>query len=323
VTVHSIGGSRRLGNLLFALPDRRRIANTLRDVGPDVVHAHGAHREALGAIESGLPTVVTIHGILEAEIGLERRLGKRVRGFMRRRLVASALRRMQNVILLSPEVREHYATSLRHARTWVIENPVHPRFFDATAEEDSLSLLFSGVLIPRKGLPNLLEALALVRREFGGVRLRIAGAATMRAHERELRDSIRRLGLEENVALLGGLPPDRLAEEIARAAIFVLVSKQETLPVAILEAMAAGKPVVASPVGGIPRVVAEGETGFLVPHGDPKALAEKLCLLLGDSGLRRRLGTNARRAALDRFTLERVSERTLDVYREVIERARP
>ncbi len=322
VTVHSIGGSSRLGNLFFALPDRRRIARALREIAPDVVHAHGAHRESLGAMESGLPTVVTIHGILEAEIGLERRFGKRVRGFMRRHLVASALRRMQHVILLSPDVREHYQDALRHARTWIIENPVHPRFFAARAEENPQGLLFSGVLIPRKGLLNLLEAVAIVRREFPNLRLRIAGLATLPAHEAEIRESIGRLGLGSNVELLGGLAPERLAEELARAAAMVLVSKQETLPVAILEAMAAGRPVVASPVGGIPHVVAEGETGYLVPHGDPRALAEKLGRLLADPELRRRLGSNARRVALDRFTLERVSGRTLDVYREVIERSR-
>jgi glycosyltransferase involved in cell wall biosynthesis len=304
--VHSVGGSRHLGNLLFALPDRRRIASALRELQPDIVHAHGAHREALGALDAGLPTVVTIHGIIDAEIGLERRLGKRVRGVMRRRLVAAALRRMRNVILLSPEVEEHYRAALRHARTWVVENPVHPRFFDTRSDEDPNVVLFSGLLIPRKGIPNLLEAFALLRATLPGAKLRVAGMATMPEHERELQ------------SLVGGIAPEDLAKELARAAVVVLVSKQETLPVAILEAMAAGKPVVASPVGGIPRVIREGETGVLVEHGNPKALADRLAALLDDADLRRRLGTNARRAAVDRFTLEGVSRRTLDVYREIL-----
>lgn len=319
ITVHSLGGTARFGNLLFALPDRRRIARALRALAPDVVHAHGAHRESLGALESGLPTVVTIHGILEAEIGLETSLGKRVRGVFRRQLVAAAFRRMRHVILLTPEVEEHYRHRLRGARTWVIENPVDGRFFAADDEEDPNALLFSGLLIPRKGIPNLLEAMARVAREVPGATLRIAGLATHPGHEAEIRATVDRLGLRGAVRFLGGLAPDALAHEVARCAAYVLVSRQETLPVAILEAMAAGKPVVASPVGGVPRVVQEGETGFLVPHGDPDALAARLVQLLRDGELRRRLGANARREALARFTLESVSRRTVDVYRQVIE----
>ncbi len=319
ITVHSLGGAARFGNLLFALPDRRRIARALRALAPDIVHAHGAHRESLGALESGLPTVVTIHGILEAEIGLERSLGKRVRGMFRRQLVAAAFRRMRNVILLTPEVEEHYRDRLRGARTWVIGNPVDARFFETTAAEDPNVLLFSGLLIPRKGIPNLLEAMARVVREVPDAKLRLAGMATHAAHEAEIRADVQRLGLERVVRFLGGLAPADLAQEVARCAVYVLVSRQETLPVAILEAMAAGKPVVASPVGGVPRVVHEGETGFLVPHGDPDALASRLVQLLRDPGLRARLGANARRAALERFTLESVSRRTVDVYRQVIE----
>jgi len=323
ITVHSLGGSERFGNVLFALPDRRRIAGALRAIAPDVVHAHGAHREALGAMESGLPTVVTIHGILEAEIALERRLGKRFRGFFRRRLVREALRRMRHVILLSPEVEEHYRQQLRGARTWVIENPVDRRFFDVGEPEDAGTILFAGLLIPRKGIPNLLEALARLRRDVPGARLRLAGMATHAEHEAEIREAVRALGLEDAVDFLGGLAPAELAREVGRAAVLALVSRQETLPVAILEAMAAGKPVVASPVGGVPRVVRDGETGFLVPHGDPGMLADRLARLLGDADLRHRLGANARRDALARFTLDSVSRRTLDVYREVLGEARP
>ena len=322
VTVHSIGGSARWGNLLFARGDRRRIAQTLRELAPDIVHAHGVHREALGALESGLPTVVTIHGILEAEIGLERSLGKRARGIFRRRLVAAVFRRMRHVILLTPEVEEHYRDRLRGARTWVLGNPVAQRFFDAEDRETPGVVLFAGLLIPRKGIPNLLEAMAIVAREIPDARLRLAGMATHPGHETEIRLAVERLGLRDAVQFLGGLAPEALAHEVAGCAVFALVSKQETLPVAILEAMAAGRPVVASPVGGVPRVVHDGETGYLVPHGDPATLADRLTRLLREPELRARFGANARRYALNHFTLDSVSRRTLDVYRQVIEEGR-
>ena len=318
VTVHSIGATGRFGNVLHELPNRRRIAHALRELAPDVVHAHSAHREALGAIESGLPTVVTIHGILEDEIALERRWAKRARGVFRRRLVRETLRRMRNVILLSPSVAEHYRDALRHARTWVIENPVSPRFFEAIGPGDESTVLQSGVLIPRKGVRNLIRAFARARERVPGARLRIAGAATIPAYEAEVRALTRELALDDAVTFLGALPPDALAEEYARATVFVLVSRQETLPVALQEAMASGRAVIASPVGGVPHLVRDGETGFLVPYGDPEGFADRLVRLLSDGAVRARLGEAARRQALERFTVDSVCRRTLDVYQEVI-----
>lgn len=318
VTVHSVGGARRFGNVLFALPDRRRIARALRDVRPDVAHAHSVHREALGAIESGLPTVVTIHGMIESEILLERKWAKRARGMFRRRLVAAVFRRMRNAIVLSPSVAEHYASRLANARVWVIENPVDELFFRQHHEPDPHTVLFSGFLIRRKGVRNLLEGFRLARERRPDARLRLAGRGTEPDYETELRAIVRRDGLEDAVAFLGALAPERLAREIAGAGAFALVSRQETLPVAIQEAMAVGRPVVASPVGGVPSIVRDGDTGFLVPHGDPAALAERLVALMDDAALRRRLGENGRRLAEERFRLDSVCRRTMDVYREVI-----
>lgn len=317
VTVHSIGGSQSFGNFTFQLPDRRRIAAYLRQLRPNVVHAHSAHREALGSIESGLPTVVTIHGLIEAEIKLEKSLGKRFRGFFRHKVVNDAFRKMQNVILLSPSVAEHYAQKLAHARQWVVENPVHDRFFECTDPIEPATILYAGLLIPRKGIPNLLEAVAEARRTVPELRVRLAGQATHPEHESEIRTAVVQLGLQEAVTFLGSVAPDDLAREVHRATAFALVSKQETLPVAILEAMAAGTPVVASPVGGVPEVVHDDENGYLVPWGDPQALAARFVALVKEPDLRARLGNAARKLAEERFTLHAVSERHVQIYREV------
>jgi glycosyltransferase involved in cell wall biosynthesis len=81
--------------------------------------------------------------------------------------------------------------------------------------------------------------------------------------------------------------------------------------------MAVGRPVIASPVGGVPHLVADGDNGFLVPHGDPPALAARMLELLGDPALRARFGRRARALAEERFRLDAVCRRTLDVYRAV------
>jgi glycosyltransferase involved in cell wall biosynthesis len=319
VTVHSVGGARRFGNVTFSRGDRRRIAGKLRELQPDVAHAHSVHREALGAIESGLPTVVTIHGMIEDEIRLQTRLSRRARGWFRTRLVDQVFRRMRNVIVLSPTVGEHYASRLRHARVWTIENPVDELFFEQTGEASPHTLLFSGFLIHRKGLRNLLEAFRRAKEKRPEAKLRLAGRGTEPEYEAELRALVAREGLEDAVSFLGALAPETLAGEIAGAAAIVLVSRQETLPVAIQEAMAVGRPVIASPVGGVPSIVRDGETGFLVEHGDPDALAERFVAVMDDADLRRRMGDNARRLAEERFRPDSVCRRTLAVYREVIE----
>jgi glycosyltransferase involved in cell wall biosynthesis len=137
-------------------------------------------------------------------------------------------------------------------------------------------------------------------------------------YERLVHQAVEELRLGDAVDFLGALAPADLAGEYASAAAMLLVSKQETLPVSIQEAMAAGLPVIASPVGGVPHLVRDGENGFLVPWGDPELLARRILELLEDPERAGVMGAAARRHAGERFRLESVCARTLDVYREVI-----
>jgi glycosyltransferase involved in cell wall biosynthesis len=96
------------------------------------------------------------------------------------------------------------------------------------------------------------------------------------------------------------------------------VRVSELLGLSILEAMASGTPVVASRVGGVPEIVVDGETGFLVPPGDVAALHDALARVLSDAALAQRLGANARALVLERFTWQRVAERCLEAYSDLL-----
>jgi glycosyltransferase involved in cell wall biosynthesis len=160
-------------------------------------------------------------------------------------------------------------------------------------------------LAEQKGQRYLLEAAA----ELPEARFAIVG-------DGELRDELERhtaeLGLDENVLFTGAR--DDVPDLLASFAVFAFPSLFEGLCLAVIEAQAAGVPVVATPVGGIRETVVDGETGLLVPPRDPKALAQAIRRLLEDPELAARLATEAQKRARERFSRERMVERTLALY---------
>lgn len=160
---------------------------------------------------------------------------------------------------------------------------------------------------PRKRLPDLVRAAAILRARMPEVQVRVVGqgpewAALKRLHAE--------LALGDSVVLLGDLSRERLAEEYINATLFCLPSVQEGFGIAFLEAMAAELPVVGCRVAAVPEVVLDGVTGLLVPPRDPGALAEALERLIKDPALTRRLGQEGRRRATG-FTPRHVAERFL------------
>ncbi len=105
-----------------------------------------------------------------------------------------------------------------------------------------------------------------------------------------------------------------MPELLAGFDVFAFPSRFEGLCLAVIEAQAAGVPVVATPVGGIRETVVDGETGLIVPVRDPAALAAAVCRLLEDRGLAARLAAEARRRVLERFSVEKMVERTIALY---------
>jgi glycosyltransferase involved in cell wall biosynthesis len=173
-------------------------------------------------------------------------------------------------------------------------------------------VLFVGRLVPYKGVDVLLEALTGV-----DATALIVGDGPLRV---TLEAQARRLGIASRVRFLGSVADGELAALYRGCDVFVLpsVTRQEAFGVVQLEAMAAGKPVVSTDVGtGVGWVNRDGETGYVVPPRDPAALREAIQRLLADPGLRKSMGDAAMRRVRSAFSVERMIDDTLALYREV------
>jgi glycosyltransferase involved in cell wall biosynthesis len=170
------------------------------------------------------------------------------------------------------------------------------------------NLLAVAQLMERKGLRYLIDACDLLSRSGRNVRCDIVGDGPLLA---ELNEQVKRLGLEGSVTLRGPLSFPEVVALYGTASAFVLPcivapdGDRDGIPNVILEAMAAGLPVISTPVSGIPEVVQDGETGLLVPEADAGAISDAVDRVLSEDGLAARLGANARAFVLREFDLER------------------
>lgn len=162
-------------------------------------------------------------------------------------------------------------------------------------------ILYIGRLVPEKGQAVLLEALALLAERGLEARVTLAGEGRLRPR---LEEQAERLGLASRTTFLGAVGQDELHELYEKASIFCLPSFAEGVPVVLMEAMAMNLPVVSTKITGIPELVEDGVSGFLVAPGRPDELADRLELLLTDPSLSRELGARGREKVLREFDAE-------------------
>ena len=247
----------------------------------DLVHAHWLV-SALPALKTGKPFVVQLWG---TDVELARRVPWIARGLLRRaRLVLAPSES------LADAARELGARDVRVV-------PAGVRVPEAVGEPDEPPhVLYVGRLSEEKGIEELLEATK-------GMPRVIVGDGPLR---------------ERAPDAVGFIAPDALGPFYERAAVVVCPSRREGYGVVAREAMAHGRPVVATAVGGLADAVEDGVTGLLVPPRDPVALRAALERLLGDAELRARLGGAARERARERFAWPAATEETVRAYRDAL-----
>jgi glycosyltransferase involved in cell wall biosynthesis len=173
---------------------------------------------------------------------------------------------------------------------------------------DDPFLLAVGRLVHSKAHENLIAAMPAVLKKFPDAKVGICGDGVLRS---KLEEQIYSLGLLDSVKLLG--QSDHVAKFLASADVFVMPSLWEGLPIALLEAMSAGLPIIATRVEGVEEVVTEGEHGLLVPIGNIEALADAILRLLADPELRRKMGGACKAKVLAFYTADRMCEQYLNL----------
>ncbi len=282
----------------FPPGELRRVAGEIRHRRIEVVHTHMSRAHFFGVLLryfAGVPSVATAHSqrfqphwmcndLVIAVSEATRRYHRRYNLVPAKRIVT-----IHNFVpQLSTELAS--ATSRQQVRA------------SLGVPDDTLLLGIVGTILPGKGHVYLIRALPKIVAAAANVRLAVIGAAESAECQRSLEQEAAGLGVASHIAWLGHRSD--VADLMPALDVCVVASLQENLPLVVLEAMAAGVPVVATAVGGIPECVLPGETGVLVPACDSSALAEAVIELVRNPPLRQAMGAAGRRRALAHFSAD-------------------
>lgn len=313
--------AQRLAMVSGGYRDLRAARQIASSFGPDIVHGHGVARWGDVATRVGAPCVITIHGMahLEERALVSGRPTAAVRVLLMERMVERVIDRADGLISISDYDRAQLL--LPDSTPGItLPNPVADEFFTVMSPPNPEPVvLCSGGLMPRKNQLELVAAFEEVLERLPVARLRLAGGFVDTDYAAMVRRAAERTG--GRVVLTGPLDRREIVEELRGCRCLVLNSLQETLPCAIAEAMAAGRPVVATSVGGVPEMVRSGSTGLVVVPGDRAALTEAMMECLSRPGLAERLGAHARVEAT-RYQTQQIAADTVGFYHTVLRSSR-
>jgi glycosyltransferase involved in cell wall biosynthesis len=300
----------------FELWAWRPLLRFLRDQRVDVIHAHKFGSNVWGVVLASIarvPVMVAHEHTWSWE-------GEPLRRALDRHLVA---RGSSVFVAVSREDRRRMSAieGIDPARTRFIPNGMPPLAPPSGADvRGELGIAANvpvvgsvGVLRPQKGLDVLVETARMVVGEVPTARFVIVGEGPEQA---TLHNRVAALGMADRV-LLAGFRPD-VADTLAAFDVAVSSSYFEGSPLAVMEYMATGKPIVATAVGGVPDLLEDGVHGLLVPPGDPRALADAVLRLLREPATARRLGEQARARQLTEFTMDAMVRRFEELYDELL-----
>ena len=302
----------------------------LRDVS--LIHSHDPRVSVLGQFLDK-PLVTTVHGYLTLEAvanGITR--PRRPLYTLYDAMIRQCVRLSSQIIAVDSRISSWLRGVYSARNVSVIYNGVDVNRFRPGIDgrrvrhalgldSEALVILSAKHLVQKNGMEQVVLAMRSVLQSFPDAVLLLAGEGPLR---RRITDLVTECGIEQNVVMLGQLPHECMPEVISACDVCVIPSVgvagvEEATSIIMLEAMACGKPVVASAIGGLREVIGNESYGVLVPPADPVALATALNQILGNEGLRRAIGVEARRYVETHHSWETVLRRVVAIYETVAE----
>lgn len=293
----------------------RAARKKLREIQPDIVHGQGTEMDcALDAVFSGFPNVLTIHGNLRLIAKVNR-----VKPFsfiwLAARLEVRTIPRSSGVVCITRYTQGAVADLAR--RTWVVPNAVDASFFDVNAEPSPGKpprFLCVGAVCVRKNQNAFIRALDALARERPFELMFLGTTTPGRAYDDEFLELVR----ERPWCTYGGVANrEQLKEHLRAASALALPSLEDNCPMVVLEAMAAGVPVIAANVGGLPDLIEEGQTGFFCDPLDAGSMSRAVEKMLANRAAAGELAARAKEQARARFHPKIIAQQHIDIYRQI------
>ncbi len=304
-----------------------RLSEIIRDIvalGPEVCHIHGTgtiSKELYFALRNhGLQVMVTVHGLLheEKKQALLRKpsLKALYQFYVQSRDERELLNAVPRVIVDTAYVEKKLCDyGLKQIpEMYVIPQGIDETFYDIHCNPQSRVLLSVGAISPRKGHAYTIEMFNRLRARGINAKLRIIGSLADKAYYELLQQKIAVSPYQADISIEVNLPREELLRAYSEAKLFVLHSREESQGIVFAEAMATGLPIAATKIGGIPYVVADGQSGLLSPFADVATMADNVERLLVDDELWNQCSCAARQIARD-YRWKGITERIVQLYK--------
>ena len=303
-----------------------RLNEMVQDIvalGPEVCHVHGTNafnKEIYFALQQlGIKMMLTVHGILreEKKQALLRKpsLKALYQYIVQSRDERELLEVAPQIIVDTAYVEDKLKTyGLKHVpEMHVIPQGIDETFYSIKCNPQSNVILCVGAIAPRKGHVYTVEMFNRLRAKGVSAQLHIIGSLADKAYYELLQQKIAANPYASDISLEANLPREELLKAYSEAKLFVLHSREESQGIVFAEAMATGLPVVATKIGGIPYVVADGKSGLLCPYGDVEAMAQSAELLLTDDNMWKEFSSAAKEIAKG-YSWKDIAERIVRLY---------
>jgi glycosyltransferase involved in cell wall biosynthesis len=294
----------------------RAVRKKLREIQPDIVHGQGTERDcAISAILSGFPNVLTIHGNMRLIARLNHAKPFSFE-WLSAKIETLTIPRSSGVVCITNYTRDAVADLAK--KTWVVPNAVDAKFFDVQPEINAGRppvTLCVGYVCERKNQNAFIRALDPLAAKHKFQLIFLGVAAPEEPYTRDFFELLRTRPWCEHSGLVNR---EKLKARLRESTLLALPSLEDNCPMTVLEAAAAGVPVVAAKVGGVPDLIEDGKTGLLCDPHNAASMAGAVEKILEQPQLARSLAAEANRCARERFHPTVVARRHLEIYREVL-----